>query len=74
MSRYERVNLRARYGATPLMSGQAQVHEWEVQYFDPAGAAANSAFFTSRADAAREVERERQQGNAADGPFSVPRG
>lgn len=67
MSRYERVNLMAQYRATPL-GGTAQVSEWEVRFFEP-GQAANSAFYTSRRDADRDIDRHTQRGFGHEGPF-----
>ena len=68
MSRYERVNLRAQYSATPL-GGQAQVHEWEVRFFDPATGAANSAFYTSPRDAGQDITKQARLGFEHEGPF-----
>jgi hypothetical protein len=71
MSRYERVNLHARYRATPL--GQAAaVREWEVRFCEPGGAA-NSAFYASRRDALADMDRETARGRACEGPFAVRR-
>jgi hypothetical protein len=70
MSRYERVNLMAQLRATPL-GGTARVREWEVRYFEPGGAAANSAFYASRSDAARDIRRQALLGRISEGPFPV---
>lgn len=67
MSRYERVNLLAQYRATPL-GGAAQVTEWEVRFFEP-GQAANSAFYTSRKDADKDIVRLSKRGFEHEGPF-----
>ena len=71
MGRYERVNLLAQYRATPF-GGTAQVTEWEVKVFEPGGAAANSAFYASRRDAEKDIQRETAKGNTCVGP--VPAG
>jgi len=68
MSRYERVNLRAQYSATPI-GGHARVKEWEVRFFDPATGAANSAFYTSPRDAGQDITRQARLGFEHDGPF-----
>lgn len=70
MSRYDRVNQHARYRAKPATGGPAEVHEWEVRFLEPGGAA-NSAFYASRRDALADIQREATRGRTCEGPWAV---